>query len=263
MRGAAAYTALFERLARSGCGAFVPFAVVGDPDPATSLALISALAGSGAGALELGLPFSDPVADGPAIQAACGRALADRTRGEGAWRIVEQVRARHQDIPIGLLVHANLVVHAGEDRFFARAAEAGVDAVLVADAPLHESAPLERAANAHGVAPVLIAPPNASPDRLAAIAARSRGYVYVTSRPGVTGVHEGPRPDVARIVATLRQSGAPPPLLGFGIARPAHVAAALEMGAAGAICGSAIADRIERDPSGGERLVSRLTTFVH
>jgi tryptophan synthase alpha chain len=262
MRGAGAFSGLFRRLAAERRGAFVPFVVAGDPDLQTSLALLDALVRSGASALEIGIPFSDPVADGPVVQAACARALASGARGEAVWRLIEHTRARHPETPIGLLVYANLVLHAGANRFYARAADAGVDAVLVADVPLRESAPLERAAAARGIAPVLIAPPNADPRRLAAIASRSRGYVYVTSRPGVTGVHETPRHDAARILDVLQRAGGEPALLGFGISRPAHVREALEIGAAGAICGSAIALLIEQKRADPPGLLAALSGFM-
>ena len=247
MSGAARYESMFARLAAKNEGAFVPFAVLGDPHPAASLEIVRTLARSGADALELGIPFSDPVADGPAIQSADIRALSAGTRVEDAWSIVAGVRAEFPELPIGLLVYANLVLHAGAATFYERAAAAGVDSVLVADAPLIESAPLEQSAAQHGIAPVLIAPPNASDDRLHEIGARSRGYVYVTSRSGVTGVESASelRADATHVIRRLPARAAPP-LLGFGIGRPEHVRNALAMGAAGAISGSAIAGRIER-----------------
>jgi tryptophan synthase alpha chain len=261
VRGAASYAAMFARLGAGGEGAFVPFAVLGDPDPPTSLEIVRSLADSGADALELGFPFSDPIADGPAIQAADLRALSSGTRSEDGWRIIATVREAFPEMPIGLLVYANLVIHAGAETFYARAAEAGVDSVLVADLPLLESEPFERVAAGCGIAPVLIAPPNASDERLRAVASRSRGYVYVTSRPGVTGAEKTSlrcdAGDVIRRLAEIDLRGTPPPLLGFGIGRPEHVRQALAMGAAGAISGSAIATRIERHLGGDGRQVDR------
>ncbi|MDX1387560.1 MAG: tryptophan synthase subunit alpha [Acidobacteriota bacterium] len=264
MTGATAYDAMFARLTGKDERAFVPFTVLGDPDPGTSLEIVRTLAESGADALELGIPFSDPVADGPAIQAADARALGAGTRVADAWRIIETVRADFGEMPIGLLVYANLVVCRGADAFYPRAAAAGVDSVLVADAPLVESEPLERAAAAAAVAAVLIAPPNASDAALRAIGSRSRGYVYVTSRPGVTGAETARlRSDADTVIRRLDELSpeAPPPLVGFGIGRPAHVRQVVAMGAAGAISGSAIARLIER---GGDRgtMLARIADFV-
>ena len=262
MRGAAAYDAMFARLAGRDEGAFVPFTVLGDPDPETSLAIVRALAES-CDALELGLPFSDPVADGPAIQAADVRALAAGARVNDTWRIIETLRAEFREMPIGLLVYANLVLHAGAETFYARAAAAGVDSVLVADAPLMESEPLERVAAEHGLAPVLIAPPNAPDDTLRAIGSRSRGYVYVTSRPGVTGSETNRlRSDAGTVIRRLGEIApqAPPPLVGFGIGRPEHVRQVVAMGAAGAISGSAIATLIEH-ASDRETMLAEIADF--
>jgi len=236
----ARYAEMFARLTRAGEGAFIPFAMLGDPDPGRSLAAVRALARAGADALELGLPFSDPIADGPVIQAAATRALAAGVHRRDCWEIVASVRAEFPALPIGLLVYANLVCHREPAAFYGEAASAGVDSVLVADLPVLEAEPVAAAAREHGIAPVYIAPPNAEPARLRAIAAAGEAYTYVTSREGVTGADQRLRRDLSGIIATLRELGAPPPVLGFGIANPEQVRAALAMGAAGAISGSAV-----------------------
>jgi tryptophan synthase alpha chain len=240
----ARYAALFQRLAAAREGAFVPFLMLGDPDAERSLALARSLVESGADALELGLPFSDPIADGPVIQAAASRALAAGVRRADCWGIVRRVRAEHPALPIGLLVYANLVCHRDPEEFYGEAADAGVDSVLVADLPVAEAAPVTAAARAEGIAPVFIAPPNASPGRLRAIAEAGEGYTYVTSREGVTGEDAELRRDQSALIAELKRCGAPPPVLGFGISNPAQVKAALAMGVAGVISGSAIVSRV-------------------
>ena len=236
----ARYARMFDRLDRAGEGAFIPFLMLGDPGPARSHAAVRALARAGADAIELGLPFSDPIADGPVIQAAATRALAAGVHRSDCWEIVSSVRAEFPGVPIGLLVYANLVCHRPPAAFYSEAAAAGVDSVLVADLPVLEAAPVAAAAREHGVAPVFIAPPNADPARLRAIAAAGEAYTYVTSREGVTGADQRLRRDLSGMIATLRELGAPPPVLGFGIANPDQVRAALAMGAAGAISGSAV-----------------------
>jgi tryptophan synthase alpha chain len=245
IRGAR-YAACFDRLAARGEGAFIPFAMLGDPDPGRSLAALRTLAAAGADALELGLPFSDPVADGPVIQAAASRALAGGVRREHCWSLVRTIREEFPELPIGLLVYANLICHREPGEFYEAAARAGVDSVLVADLPVAESAPIAAAARAFGVCPVFIAPPNADPARLEAIARAGEGYTYVTSREGVTGADERLRRDQSALIAALDRLGAPPPVLGFGIATPDHVRAALRRGARGAISGSAVVARIAR-----------------
>lgn len=238
------YAAMFERLERAQEGAFVPFLMVGDPNPGASLAAATLLVRSGADALELGLPFSDPIADGPVIQAAATRALAAGVRQADCWRMIGQIRKQHAELPIGLLVYANLVCHHNPAEFYASAAQAGVDSVLIADLPTDEAGLVLEAAKRAGIATVFIAPPNAEAERLGRIARLSEGYTYVTSREGVTGADDRLRRDQSTVLDELRKLGAPPPLLGFGISNPDQVRGALAMGAAGAISGSAVVQRI-------------------
>ena len=138
------YQRMFERLTQRGEGAFVPFTVIGDPDPPMSLEILRTLVTSGADALELGIPFSDPIADGPTVQAANVRALGSGTKPAHAWSVISALRNEFDAIPIGLLVYANLVEAPGRATFYRRAKEAGVDSVLVADVPAAEAEPLRR-----------------------------------------------------------------------------------------------------------------------
>jgi len=253
------YAPMFDRLAREQAGAFVPFCVLGDPTVESSIEIIQTLAEAGADALELGIAFSDPVADGPTIQAADLRALGAGVRPADAWHIVTTIRKAWPALPIGLLVYANLVEARGRDDFYQKAAAAGVDSVLIADVPTVEAEPFLAAAAQHGIDPVLIATPNASAEALAAIATMSRGYTYVVSRVGVTGEAIEAGGGHERLLEQLTELGAPPPLLGFGISSPEHVRAALSAGAHGAICGSAIVRLIEsnlKDPAARTRALS-------
>jgi tryptophan synthase alpha chain len=230
----------YARMWQSPQGAFVPFVVLGDPTPDASREVIEALIAGGADALELGIPFSDPVADGPTIQAADLRALSAGTRPADAIAIIASLRAAHPDIPMGLLVYANLVEAPGRRRFYDRVAEAGADSVLVADVPTLECAAYAEDARQAGIEPVLIATANADDAALATIASTSAGYTYVVSRRGVTGAEQRAGLDHAPLVAKLDALGAPPSMLGFGISTPDHVRAALAGGARGAISGSAV-----------------------
>lgn len=256
------YANLFERLAASGQGAFVPFTVLGDPDLATSVGVLDALVEGGADALELGIAFSDPLADGPTIQAAAQRALAAGARPREAWRLLAGLRHRHPELPIGLLVYANLVEAQGREAFYARAAEAGVDSVLIADVPTLEAAPYVESARRHGVLPVLIATPNSAEAHLRDVARLSAGYTYLVTRAGVTGADAQAQTGHADLIRRLGEYGAPPCLLGFGISRPEHVRAALQAGAAGVISGSAVVGRIEKHRGDLSQLLSSLREFV-
>jgi tryptophan synthase alpha chain len=239
------YGAMFRRLAERREGALGAFVMLGDPDLATSGSILDSLVEGGADMLEVGIPFSDPVADGPVIQAAAVRALAAGTRTADCFRLLREFRARRPDVPVGILTYANLVMARGREAFYGGAAEAGVDSVLVADVPLIEAAPFLAAARSAGVAPVLIAAPNTPPERLALIAAEGEGYTYCVARAGVTGADSQVR-FPGEVIAALEAANAPPPVLGFGISEPGHVRLALRAGASGAISGSAIVDRVAR-----------------
>lgn len=256
------YQQMFERLTAANQGAFVPFCVVGDPDADTSLQVIRTLAKSGADALELGLPFSDPVADGPVIQKADVRALAAGATVKRGFEIIAAVREEFPDLPMGLLVYANLVESPGHDAFYANACKAGLDSVLVADVPTIEAKPFVECAGRHGIQPVLIAAPNSPDDHLRQIARLSEGYTYVVTRSGVTGTDREAHKEHRRFIDKLKELGAPPCLLGFGISTPEHVKNALSSGAAGAISGSAVVERIERNLGNREAMLQELSSFV-
>ena len=233
------YAAMFHRL--DGDGAFGAFLMLGDPDLETSARLLDAVVEGGADMVELGIPFSDPVADGPLIQAAAQQALAAAVRVGDCFELIAAFRARHPDVPVGILTYANLVMaRAG---FMRDAAEAGVDSLLVADVPALEAEPFARAMKQSGIAPVLIAAANTPERTLERIAHLSRGYTYCVARAGITGNHAAGEFDTT-LVQRLRDLGAAPPVFGFGISSPDHVRSALDAGAAGVICGSAIVSRI-------------------
>ena len=239
------YGAMFARLEGKGEAAFIPFTTLGFPDAARSREIIQYMIEDGADALELGIPFSDPVADGPVIQAANIKALGNGITPDACFDIIRTIRAEHATIPVGLLVYANLVIGPGADKFFAKAAAAGVDSVLIADMPLKEISAVEAIAEAHGIDLVLILPPNASSQTLEAVAARPRGYIYLLSRAGVTGTETGAGMPLEHLVAGLAARSSAPPVLGFGISGPDDVKAAIGAGAKGVISGSAVIKAIE------------------
>ena len=242
------YDAMFTRLRARRAGAFGGFVMLGDPDLATSATILDALVAGGADMIEVGIPFSDPVADGPVIQAAAERALAQGVTTRDCFALLKGFRARHPAVPVGVLTYANLVLARGRVAFYAAATEAGIDSVLVADVPLFEAAPFVASARDHDIAPVLIAAPNTPRETLRGIADVGGGYTYCVARAGVTGIGDAVALDHDALFAALAAFGAPPPVLGFGIAEPSHVRAALEAGAAGVISGSAIVRLIESAP---------------
>ncbi|WP_435926684.1 tryptophan synthase subunit alpha [Dryocola sp. BD613] len=256
------YQHAFEQLQARQEGAFVPFVTLGDPSPAQSLKIIDTLIEAGADALELGIPFSDPLADGPTIQNAALRAFAAGVTPTQCFEMLAAIRQKHPAIPIGLLMYANLVYSRGIDEFYALCAKVGVDSVLIADVPVEESAPFRQAAMRHNVAPIFICPPNADDDLLREIASHGRGYTYLLSRAGVTGAETRAQLPLHHLVEKLTEYHAAPSLQGFGISEPSQVRDAIEAGAAGAISGSAIVKIIEKNLNDEEAMLSELKTFV-
>ncbi|MCB1052959.1 MAG: tryptophan synthase subunit alpha [Acidobacteria bacterium] len=257
------YEAMFSRVKAKGEGAFIPFAMLGDPDPETSFAIIQAMIEGGADGLELGMPFSDPVADGPTIQLAAQRALAHGFENpQASLDLVRRVRVANPQIPIGLLTYANLAFHAGIAQFYQNCAAAGVDSVLLADVPVCEGAAFSEAAITAGIDPVFIAPPNANAQQLDGLARLGRGYSYVVTRYGVTGAQQSLQLQHDQLLQALKQRNAPPPVMGFGISNRDAVRAAIRSGAAGAISGSALVQIIERHLADRDTLIPAIRSAV-
>lgn len=256
------YNQLFERLNSLNQGAFVPFVTLGDPDAETSLKIIDALIEGGADALEIGIPFSDPLADGPTIQNANLRAFKSEITPTICFELLSRIRAKHPTMPIGLLVYANLVFTNGIENFYIRCQKAGVDSVLVADVPMSESKPFREAALTHNIAPIFICPPNGDDDLLQQIGEHSRGYTYLLSRAGVTGTEQRAQMPLTHLVDKLKQYQAAPALQGFGISEPEQVTEAIKNGAAGAISGSAVVKIIENNIDKPDVMLKALTEFV-
>jgi tryptophan synthase alpha chain len=256
------YQQLFATLKQKNEGAFVPFVTIGDPHPEQSLAIIDSLVTAGADALELGIPFSDPSADGPTIQGANERALNSGTTPTICFDIIAKIRQKHPTTPIGLLLYANLVVSNGIELFFQRCHQAGVDSVLIADVPLREAAPFKSAAQKMGVQSIYIAPPNGSESTLKSVAQQSEGYTYLLSRAGVTGTEAKVKMPLTHLINTLKEHNAPPLLLGFGISTPDDAKQGLVAGADGIISGSAVVKIIEQHVNDHQKMLEQLAIFI-
>lgn len=261
------YEKLFSSLAARGEGAFVPFIMLSDPDPGTALAIVRAAVVGGADALELGVPFSDPVADGPTIQASHIRALEGGATVDSAIAQIRQIRAEFPDLPIGMLIYGNVPFTRGLETFYSEFQEAGADSILLPDVPVREGAPFVAAADKAGIDPIFIAPAQASEQTLQGVAQYSRGYIYAISRDGVTGTEkESETRGLVDVVNNVKRFGGAPILLGFGISTPQHVADAIAAGAAGAITGSALTKivdaHLDEDNKPTDGLASAVTDFV-
>jgi tryptophan synthase alpha chain len=238
----------FERLKEAGRGGLVAYLTAGDPDAGTSAAIMTAVAAAGADVLEVGVPFSDPLADGPVIQRATERALAGGMTLRGSLDLVRRVRER-SDVPIVLFTYANPVLRM-EPRAFARAAaDAGVDGVLILDFPVEESEPLRTPLVDAGRDPIFLVSPTTTDERIKESGKRGRGFLYVISRLGVTGARERLAADVPALLGRVRASSSLPIAIGFGISTPEHVADACRAADA-AVVGSALVDTIARNGDG-------------
>jgi len=233
------YAKTFKRLELERKVAWIPFIMLGYPDLQSSLKFIEVFADNGADALEIGIPFSDPVADGELIQEAARVALEQGITVELCFAAMKTVRDKYPDLPIGLLTYANLVYRPGIDNFYASCRASGVDSVLIADLPLSEAEPFIKKATSAQIEAVLIAPPNATDRKLQDISQRGSAYTYVVSRAGVTGdANQVEYP--LQVLKKLQHYRAPAAVLGFGISEPGQVRKAVAGGFRGVISGSAI-----------------------
>jgi tryptophan synthase alpha chain len=233
----------FAALRARGEKALVAFVTAGDPDLATTEALVLALAASGADVVEIGVPFSDPIAEGPTIQRASERALAGGASLHKVLQLVKALRAR-VDVPLVLMGYANVFLAMREEGFVKAAAEVGVDGSIVVDLPPEAGAALFAREEAAGIDPILLAAPTTTPARLAKLAAQSRGFLYYVSLTGVTGARAGLPPGLEEGVRRARAVSPVPVCVGFGISTPEQ-AARVAAFADGVVVGSAFVDRIE------------------
>jgi tryptophan synthase alpha chain len=235
---------VFARCAAEGRAAFIPFLMAGDPDLETTALLLEALAGGGADLIELGVPFSDPIADGPVNQRAAARALAGGTKLSGILQLV----ARHRDrlgVPIVLFTYVNPLLARGVERFAEQAAASGVDGVLCVDLPPEEGErELIPALRAQGIDSIYLLSPTSTRDRVQRVAEASTGFVYYVSRTGVTGERAELPEDLPREVKRLRRRLRLPVAVGFGVSTPGQVAAVGEL-ADGVVVGSALVRLVE------------------
>lgn len=249
----------FRELKRSGRGGFIPFITVGDPDLATTGQLLIELAKAGADIIELGVPFSDPVADGEVIQRASERALRNGVTVHDALACAKNVR-QHIDVPLVLFSYFNPLLQFGQQRFAVAAREAGINGVLVTDLIPEESESWTQNLLQHRLDPIFLAAPTTSDKRLGRIAQLARGFIYAISRAGVTGERDQMTRDAEDLVRRLRAVSDLPVAVGFGISSPEQVRAVWGFADA-AVLGSAIVKQIEKF-SGEEDLVRRIGQFA-
>jgi tryptophan synthase alpha chain len=242
--------ARFAALKREGRAGFVAYVMAGDPSPAASLDILRRLPAAGADIIELGLPFSDPMADGPSIQRAAIRALSAGMTLTGVLNLARAFRETDQTTPLVLMGYLNPLLSRGLETFAAEAASAGVDGVIVVDCPPEEAEPLADALAAAGLDLIRLATPTTDAARLAVVARRTSGFVYYVSVNGVTGGKSVSAVDIAPAVARVREATGLPVAVGFGIRTPGQASAVAEVADA-AVVGSALVEIVEAETAAG------------
>ena len=233
--------AKFRELRRHGEGALIAYLTGGDPDPKTFLANSTALIEGGADIVEIGIPFSDPIADGPVIQASSMRALSNGTTPLGILDMIRELSSQFP-VPFVVLSYYNPILAMGLDRFLQKARESGVDGIVVPDLPVEESEEFRNLSLKHNIDNIYLAAPNTSRTRLRTILDKSKGFLYLVSLYGVTGPRDSLSPQALEAVKKVKSlaRGKIPVSAGFGISQPEHVSAVIQSGADGAIVGSAL-----------------------
>ncbi len=252
----------FTRLNDAHEGALVTFITAGDPSPEGTPALVAALAGAGADIVELGIPYSDPLADGPTVQASSQRALNKGVTPDTVLGMIRDIRAKTQ-VPLVLMTSYNLALKYGLERFAHVFSEAGADGAILTDLPPEEAGPWKAAADAHGMATVFLVAPTSTPERIARITQSTTGFVYCVSRTGVTGARTELPVELKALLVRIRQATDKPVCVGFGISQPAHVGQVME-NADGAVIGSALVDFLHAhadNPDQAEELTRLVTSW--
>ena len=239
----------------------VPCVVAGDPSFAESLQISRELVDAGADMLEIVMPFSDPVADGPVIQQAGSRARTAGMTTDRLFDLVREVRAE-TGIPLLIMTYANIVIRRGIRKFYRDAADAGADGVVVADVPLEEAAPFCAAARMAGIDPILFVSQTTSPERREQILAKAGGFIYLVAALGVTGTREDLSPQSIDLLKVVKERTSLPVVPGFGISTPEHVRRYTHAGADGVIVGSALIRMIGDRGSSGSGTGNRIGDLV-
>jgi tryptophan synthase alpha chain len=252
------YKEIFSQLDRA---ALIPFFVIGDPDFDTSLEIVKTAIDAGADILELGIPFSDPIADGPTIQKADIRALNSGITVKKALEFIGKIK-EYKDIPIGLLMYYNLIYQYGTEQFFKDFQAAGVNSILIADLSIDDSDEIIAPAASAGLDTVFMVTPITDPQRMKLITSRTTGFVYTVSVLGVTGSRDQLSDTIEGLIVKLKELTEVPICVGFGISKPEHAAAIVQAGADGVIIGSKIVGLIESNLEDKNKMKLEISDFL-
>lgn len=255
------YKQVFENLKKKNEGALVAFTVIGDPNYKSSLEIAKALVDAGADMLELGLPFSDPMADGKSIQAADARALSKGMNTDKVFEFLKDLR-KYTDAPVGLLSYYNLIYQRGIEKFYRDCKEAEVNSVLIADVAFEERHPIIAPARKHNIDTIFMITQLTNDGRIQKISEESNGFIYLVSRLGVTGARKNIQEPTFNLIRRVRNFTDKPLCVGFGISKPSHAKEVINAGADGAIMGSAIVDLIEKNLGNKRKMLEEISGFI-
>jgi tryptophan synthase alpha chain len=241
--------------------AVIPFFVIGDPDYKTSLEIVKSAIDAGADILELGIPFSDPIADGPTIQKADVRSLSKGMTVKKALAFIKEIK-KYKDIPIGFLMYYNLIYQYGTEKFFKDFYKAGINSVLVADLSIDDADEILGPAKNAGLDTVFMVTPNTTPQRLKLIASKTTGFIYAVSLLGVTGARTKLSGSIKDLVSRIKKETTVPVCVGFGISNPQHAVEVAKAGADGVIIGSKIVGIIEDNLKNKKKCLSEISKFI-
>ena len=240
------YQEMFEQVRKKNEGAFIPFTVAGDPDFETSIEIVREYIDNGADALEIGFPFSDPVADGPSVQAADIRSLNSGMTTDKCFEFIGKIR-EFTSIPIGILVYYNLIYKKGLEEFYSEAKKAGINGILAADLPPEEAVDAVKMANKYGLDQIFMVAQTTSNERIAEIVKMCTGFLYVVAVMGVTGARSDIKKSTVDLIKRVKDHTDLPIAVGFGISKPEHVKDVIQSGSDGAIVASAIINIITQN----------------
>jgi tryptophan synthase alpha chain len=255
------YKQVFAELKEKNRTALIPFFVIGDPDFDTSVRIVKTAIDAGADVLELGIPFTDPIADGLTIQKADIRAMKSGINMQKALDFIRKIK-EYRDIPIGLLMYYNLVYQYGVEKFFSDFHKAGVNSVLVADLSIDDADEITGPARSAGLDTVFMVTPVTKPERMELIASITTGFIYTVSVLGVTGSREKLSDAVGELVGKLKKLTNVPVCVGFGISKAEHAATIAKAGADGVIIGSKIVGLIENNLNNKNKMLTEISAFL-
>lgn len=256
------YKKLFKNIKNKNQGAFIPFIVLGDPNLNLSMKIIETLIDYGADALELGFPFSDPISDGPTIQKSSYRSLQNNITINKCFNIINEIRKKYLEIPIGILVYANVVFSNGTDFFYALCSKNKIDSILIPDLPVEESKFFLKFADYYKIAQIFVCPPNADDNLIKKISYYGKSYIYLSSRSGITGTENKAHLPSKSLVKKIKKFCSIPLIQGFGISEPKHIQNSLKCGISGSIVGSAIIKIIENNLNDPTIMIKNIKLFI-